>query len=130
MSGVVRVKTGRRIRRDCTRRIRHSGGDHCSGHTPGDGLDDHFRQRRTHSGVDDPHHRGEAYDLRSHDLTVEEKAAVVANVMATLGWERFYGFLEAPGSGRGAYSCAGRKGHHISLTGGVEAMTDTGATRQ
>ena len=23
-----------------------------------------------HSGVDDPHHRGEAYDLRSHDLTV------------------------------------------------------------
>ena len=51
-----------------------------------------------HSGVDDPHHRGEAYDLRSHDLTAEEKAAVVADVMATLGWERFYGFLEAPGA--------------------------------
>jgi hypothetical protein len=51
-----------------------------------------------HSGPDDPHHRGEAYDVRSHDFTPEQKTELLANVMGILGWESFYGFLEAPGT--------------------------------
>lgn len=51
-----------------------------------------------HSGENDPHHRGEAYDLRSHDFTPEQKDLILANVMNLLGWEHFYGFLEAPGT--------------------------------
>ena len=49
-----------------------------------------------HSGPTDPHHSGNAYDLRSHDFTPDQKDAIVAQIMATLGWDRFYGFLEAP----------------------------------
>lgn len=51
-----------------------------------------------HSGPNDPHHRGEAYDVRSHDLTPEQRDQVLREVMAMLGWERFYGFLESPGT--------------------------------
>jgi hypothetical protein len=51
-----------------------------------------------HSGPGDPHHRGEAYDVRSHDLTPQQKTSVLNAVMTILGWERFYGFLEAEGT--------------------------------
>jgi hypothetical protein len=51
-----------------------------------------------HSGPEDPHHRGEAYDVRSHDLTEHQKLSVLNTVMGVLNWERFYGFLEAPGT--------------------------------
>lgn len=51
-----------------------------------------------HSGVNDPHHRGEAYDVRDHDLTTDQKNALLKAVMDELGWDRFYGFLEAPGT--------------------------------
>jgi hypothetical protein len=51
-----------------------------------------------HSGPDDPHHRGEAYDVRTHDFTPEQKDQVLAEIMAILGWDHFYGFLEAAGS--------------------------------
>jgi hypothetical protein len=51
-----------------------------------------------HSGPDDPHHRGEAYDVRSHDLAADLKDKVLAQVMSVLGWDHFYGFLEAPGT--------------------------------
>lgn len=51
-----------------------------------------------HSGPGDPHHFGNAYDIRSHDLTPEQKRDVLADIMATLGWDRFYGFIEAPNS--------------------------------
>lgn len=51
-----------------------------------------------HSGPDDPHHSGNAYDVRSHDFDAPTKAKVLAEVMGLLGWERFYGFLEAPGT--------------------------------
>jgi hypothetical protein len=51
-----------------------------------------------HSGPDDPHHRGEAYDVRSHDLDENLKARVLGLVMAILGWDHFYGFLEAEGT--------------------------------
>jgi hypothetical protein len=49
-----------------------------------------------HSGPNDPHHRGEAYDVRSHDFSAEQKAAILAKVMNYLGWDRFFGFLESP----------------------------------
>jgi hypothetical protein len=51
-----------------------------------------------HSGPNDPHHSGNAYDVRTHDFTPQQKAAVLASVMSALGWERFYGFLEAEGT--------------------------------
>jgi len=51
-----------------------------------------------HSGPNDPHHRGEAYDVRSHDFTPEQKDKLLAVVMKALGWDHFYGFLEAPGT--------------------------------
>lgn len=51
-----------------------------------------------HSGPTDPHHRGEAYDIRTHDLTPEQKTGLLANIMASLGWDQFYGFLESPGT--------------------------------
>ena len=49
-----------------------------------------------HSGPNDPHHRGEAYDIRTHDLTEQQKASVLSALMAVLGWDRFYAFIEAP----------------------------------
>jgi hypothetical protein len=51
-----------------------------------------------HSGPEDPHHRGEAIDARSHEFTPEQKDVILANVMTTLGWDHFYGFLESPGT--------------------------------
>lgn len=49
-----------------------------------------------HSGPTDPHHSGNAYDVRSHDLTPEQKDTFLASVMLLLGWDRFYGFMESP----------------------------------
>ena len=51
-----------------------------------------------HSGELDPHHRGEAYDIRSHDFSQEQKDRILAQIMTYLGWDRFYGFLESPGT--------------------------------
>ena len=51
-----------------------------------------------HSGPTDPHHSGEAYDVRSHDFDQDTKDKVLANVMTILGWDSFYGFLEAAGT--------------------------------
>ena len=50
-----------------------------------------------HSGPEDPHHKGEAYDVRSHDIASDVKPQVLAAVMVILGWQRFYGFLEDAG---------------------------------
>jgi len=51
-----------------------------------------------HSGPDDPHHHGEAYDVRSYNLSTEQKDLTLAQIMSILGWDRFYGFLEASGT--------------------------------
>lgn len=50
-----------------------------------------------HSGPADPHHTGEAYDLRSHDFSQEQKDVILAQINTMLG-DRFYGFLETPGT--------------------------------
>lgn len=44
-----------------------------------------------HSGPEDPHHKGEAYDVRSHDLP--DKNLALGYIQEFLG-ERFYAFLE------------------------------------
>lgn len=49
----------------------------------------------THSGPFDPHHRGEAYDVRTRDLDQDDKNRLVAELSTHLG-ARFYAFLEAP----------------------------------
>lgn len=48
-----------------------------------------------HSGPADPHHTGNALDIRSHDLNTEQKRAVLAGLKAELG-PQFYVFLESP----------------------------------
>jgi hypothetical protein len=49
-----------------------------------------------HSGPNDPHHRGEAYDVRTHDL--DNKDDVLKQLQFQLGTESFYAFLEDPGT--------------------------------
>lgn len=48
-----------------------------------------------HSGPTDPHHRGMAYDVRSHEFTEDQKNSVLAEILKTLG-PAFFGFLESP----------------------------------
>jgi len=47
-----------------------------------------------HSGPDDPHYHGEAYDIRSHDIP-DNKKQVIYMLNMTLG-NKFYAFLEDP----------------------------------
>src|SRR6266478_2265468 len=50
-----------------------------------------------HSGQDDPHHLAEAYDIRTHDMTAEQKAVALKTIQDTAG-PLFYAFLEDPDS--------------------------------
>jgi len=50
-----------------------------------------------HSGLADPHHSGNAYDVRTHDLTDQQKQDLLAFLQCKLG-DRFYAFLESPGT--------------------------------
>jgi hypothetical protein len=47
-----------------------------------------------HSGPNDPHHKGEAYDVRTHDLG-DRKYTFLQILKEQLG-EKFYAFLEDP----------------------------------
>lgn len=51
-----------------------------------------------HSGPNDPHHRGEAFDIRTHDLALARKQSLLDLVMSFLDQTRFYGFIESPGT--------------------------------
>ena len=55
-----------------------------------------------HSGPDDPHHRGEAYDIRTHDLANPEHA--LQALMVQLG-PRFYALLEDEGTDNAHIQC-------------------------
>jgi hypothetical protein len=46
-----------------------------------------------HSGVNDPHHRAEAYDIRTHDIP--DKGALLQEIQNRLPVGRFYVFIEA-----------------------------------
>ena len=50
-----------------------------------------------HSGIDDPHHKGNAYDVRSHNLDAVAKQQFLANLNNLLPKEKFYYFLEDSG---------------------------------
>src|SRR5258707_3843230 len=60
-----------------------------------------------HSGPDDPHHRGEAYDVRTHDLP--DKNGALALIQQSLG-TAFYAFLEDPDSENEHIHCQVAKG--------------------
>lgn len=49
-----------------------------------------------HSGPDDPHHHGLAYDIRTHDLP--DPALILQSIQTELGTDLFYSFIEAPGT--------------------------------
>ena len=61
-----------------------------------------------HSGPEDPHHSGNAYDIRTHD--VEDKGALLGSIMRNLGpgepqassggfvTAQFFGWLEQAGT--------------------------------
>ncbi len=49
-----------------------------------------------HSGLADPHHRGEAYDVRSHDMDQKTKETFLEGVLTLLGESQFFGFVESP----------------------------------
>jgi hypothetical protein len=61
-----------------------------------------------HSGPDDPHHRGEAYDVRSQDLP--DKNLALAAIMNFLGDIRFFGFIEDPDTENEHFHIQVRKG--------------------
>lgn len=49
-----------------------------------------------HSGPNDPHHRGEAYDIRSDDFDEATKPVILNCLQALLPSDQFYVFLESP----------------------------------
>lgn len=63
-----------------------------------------------HSGPNDPHHRGEAYDVRSHDLTAEQKEAVQESLVRNLSAAHFFFFLEAEGTDNEHFHLQVKKG--------------------
>src|SRR5712691_6260656 len=63
-----------------------------------------------HSGPNDPHHRGEAYDVRSHDMTAEQKTSVLGYLGNQLPPASFYYFLESPDTDNEHFHIQVRKG--------------------
>ena len=49
----------------------------------------------THSGPEDPHHKGEAYDVRSKDCP--DKGYAFQVIMKSLAPDQFFGWLEDAG---------------------------------
>lgn len=49
----------------------------------------------THSGPADPHHSGEAFDVRTHGLSPEQIIRFLGDIRIRLGG-RFYAFVEDP----------------------------------
>ena len=71
-----------------------------------------------HSGPGDPHHKGEAFDLRTHGLTDDQKALLLADLRETLYKtpRKFYAFLEAPGTPNEHIHCQRRKGETYAVS--------------
>lgn len=63
-----------------------------------------------HSGPDDPHHRGEAYDIRTHDLGFVPPLIVLSKLQDELGSIHFFAFLEDPGTENAHVHVQVRKG--------------------
>ena len=67
-----------------------------------------------HSGPKDPHKTGEAYDVRSHDFSHEQKAQILEVIMGRLEHGRFYGFLEGMNTPTEHFHCQRSKGTTFS----------------
>ncbi len=63
-----------------------------------------------HSGPDDPHFRGEAFDVRSQDLDEKMKPVVLNAIRAILPAANFYCFLESPLTKNEHFHCQIKKG--------------------
>ena len=63
-----------------------------------------------HSGPLDPHHTGEAFDVRSHDLSPDVKDRVLAAIVGELGTVQFFAFLEAAGTDNEHFHAQRKKG--------------------
>lgn len=68
-----------------------------------------------HAGPTDPHKLGEAYDVRSHDFDAETKGRVLAAIIAALGRDRFFAFLEAPGTPHEHFHLQRKKGTTFTI---------------
>lgn len=62
-----------------------------------------------HSGYVDPHHRGEAYDIRTHDLSPDMKQKVLEHIQMASG-PAFFSFIENPGGDDEHIHCQVKKG--------------------
>lgn len=62
-----------------------------------------------HSGPSDPHHLGNAYDIRTHDLP--DPVIFLQELQGELGTEEFYSFIEAEGTPNEHIHCQLAKGH-------------------
>lgn len=51
-----------------------------------------------HSGYADPHHKGEAYDIRIHDFAPDLQQKILQAIQQTAG-PAFFAFIEDPGTG-------------------------------
>lgn len=63
-----------------------------------------------HSGPNDPHRRGEAYDVRSHDFDEATKPVILNCFQALLPSDQFYCFLESPGTDNEHFHLQVKKG--------------------
>jgi hypothetical protein len=61
-----------------------------------------------HSGPNDPHHRGEAYDVRTRG--VPDKNILLAMIKSRLLFDQFYCFLEDPDTDNENIHCQVKKG--------------------
>ncbi len=70
-----------------------------------------------HSGEGDPHHTGEAFDIRTHGLTPEQKRRVILDLQAELYREPrlFFVQIEGRGTTNEHIHCQRRKGHTYTI---------------
>lgn len=68
-----------------------------------------------HSGPDDPHHFGNAYDVRSHDLTDLIKRQFLANLNNLLPNGKFFYFLEDANTGNEHFHIQVKKGTEFTI---------------
>lgn len=64
-----------------------------------------------HSGEADPHHFGNAYDVRVHDFAPETQQKILEFIQRAAGPE-FYAFIEDPGTPNLHIHCQVKKGTH------------------
>ena len=74
-----------------------------------------------HSGPNDPHLTGEAFDIRTKDFTREEKKYVLDTLMAWLPDDQFYGFIEDPDGPNEHIHVQRRKGTTLSVEDFLDA---------